>query len=331
MGVVMSIIFSSCEDDYDEDFELTGNVSKYFPSYCVNLTGTTSWGSGKYFHMVMEPRFYFDPAEWGLKIDKVEYYIDNVYYKTETQSPYQIEYESRDWYVGAHNLRADITISGAKIETFVLECTKSLDNSSSQQKALDVWFDYNYATTGEEFFITGNLNASRSAAGSAVKSFSCKWDDTTMGEKTSSPYKLTHKVTEAPETKHNISASLTCTQGKTTVNHGFSMQNYEIPGPNSVKQTFIVKSSYSDYKNGEYFQGIARQFIGKDVKGSYEFELYLDENLIGSSKSFPYEVNYKIENQSVGEHKLKKQWIRYDEDGKKTSSFSTDDIITITQ
>lgn len=330
IGTFFSLVFISCNDDHEDEFELSGNVTKYFPSYCVNLTGTFNWG-GKYFHMVVEPRFYFDASEWGLTIDKVEYYIDDVYYKTETKSPYQIEYESRDWHVGAHSVKADITISGPKIETFVLQCTKSLDNSSSQEKAADIWFDYNYATNGEEFFISGNINLSRSASGTTIKSFSCEWDGVSMGQKTTSPFRLTHMVTDNPETKHDISASLTYTQGKTTFNHGFSMPNYEIPGPNSVKQTFIVKSSYSDYENGEYFQGIARQFLGKDVKSSYGFELFLDDILIGSSKTFPYELSYKLENLSLGEHTLKKQWVRYDEDGNKTSSYSTDDVITITK
>ncbi len=331
LWTAISMVFISCEDDHKDDFELTGNVSKYFPSYCVNLSGSFNWGGGKYFHMIIEPRFYFDASEWGLSIDKVEYYIDNVYYKTETESPYQIEYESRDWYVGAHSVRADITISGSKIETFVLQCSKSLDNSSSQERAADIWFDYNYATTGDEFFITGNINTNRSAPGTSIKSFSCKWDDASMGEKTSTPYKLTHMVTESPETKHNVSASLTYIQGNTTINYGFSMQNYEIPGPNSVKQIFIVKSSYSDYENGEYFQGVARQFIGKNVKSTYGVEIYLDDKLIGASMTFPYELSYKLENFSVGEHTLKKQWVRYDEEGNKTSAYSTDDVITITK
>lgn len=331
-GFFLTCLFTSCEDiQQEEEFELTGNVSQYFPSYCVNLEGSYSWGSDNHFQMTMKPNFYFDPSEWGLKIDKVKYYIDDVYYKTETQSPYKIEYESKNWEAGAHNLRADITISGEKIETFVLQCTKSLNTSSSAAKALDVWFDYNYATIGEDFCLTAHLNESRSSEGSKIKSFTSKWDDTSMGQTTSAPYKLTHKVTEAPGTKHNIKASLQCVQGNSTVTYGYSRSGYEIPGPNDVMQTFIVKSRYSDYKNGECFQGIARQFIGKEVKGTYEFKLYLDGLLIASSKTFPYEVSYIIKNQSVGNHKLKKQWVRYDEEGKITNAYSTDDFITITQ
>lgn len=326
-----SVMLSSCESDpHDPDPVLSGNVEKYFPSYCVNINASYNM-SNKYFNMTAEPYFYFDPAEWGLIIEKVAYYVDDNYVKTETTSPFTIEYQSSDWYVGAHNIRADITISGKNIETFVLQASKVIDNSSSQEKAVDVWFDYNYATTGEEFFISGNINYKRSANGTTIKSFSANWDETSMGEKTSSPYKLTHIVTQDVGTKHSVSASLKYTQGTTEGTYSFSMSSYEIPGPKSICPTFRLKSRYADYQNGDMLEGIARLYIGSEVNVTYGFELYLDDILIATSEAFPYDVSYKLENLDLGEHTLKKQWVRFDEEGKRTSSFSTDEIITITQ
>lgn len=330
--MLLSLTLTSCDNDpHDPDIVLSGNVEKYFPSYCVNLNVSYNTSSNKYFHMTAEPRFYFVPADWGLVIDKVVYYVDDTYIQTETKSPYSVEYESRDWYVGAHHIRADITISGKNIETFVLQTTKVIDNSSSQERAADVWFDYNYATTGEEFFITGNINYKRSAAGTSIKSFSAKWDASSLGEKTSTPYKLTHVVNSDAGTKHSIDATLKYTQGGVESSYGFYTSTYEIPGPTSVMQSFTLKSRYSDYQNGDILEGIARQFIGSEVKATYELELYLDNVIIGSTKTFPYDLSYKLENLEVGEHPLKKQWVRYDENGNKTSSFSTDEIITITK
>lgn len=323
------VIVTSCDNDpHDPDMELSGKVEQYFPSYCVNLNVTYNM-SNKNFHMKAEPRFYFNPAEWGLIIDKVEYYVDDTYIKTETKSPYSIEYDSSDWAPGAHIIRADITISGAKIETFVLQATKVIDNTSSQEKAADVWFDYNFATTGEEFFVSGNINYNRSASGTTIKSFSVKWDDISMGEKNTSPYKFSRIISEDAGTSHSVSATLKYTQGNTEVSYSFSMPSYIIPEPNSIINTFRLKSRYPDYSNGEIMEGIARQFIGSDVKASYELELYLDDNLIGSSKVFPYELSYKLENLTIGDHTLKTQWVRYDEEGNRAYSFSTDDTITI--
>lgn len=329
--VFTSLYFVSCDNDpHDPDIELSGNVSKYFPSYCVDLSVTYSM-SNMYFHMKAEPRFFFNPSEWGIVVEKVDYYVDGVYIKTETQSPYTVEYESSDWYTGTHDIRADITISGSKIETFVLQTNEVIENSSSQVKAADIWFDYNYATTGEEFFVSANINPRRSAPGTTITSFSAKWDETSMGDATSSPYKLTRIVNEDAGTTHSVSATLRYKQENSEVSYSFSMPSYEIPSPNSIRQNFTLKSRYYDYQNGEILEGVARQFIGSEVKATYEFELYLDDILIGSSKTFPYELSYKLENLEIGEHPLKKQWVRYDENGIRSSSFSTNEIITITE
>lgn len=152
-----------------------------------------------------------------------------------------------------------------------------------------------------------------------------------MGEKTSSPYKLTRTISEQSGTKHSVDATLKYSQGASEVNYSFSMLSYEIPGPKSICPYFRIKSRYADYKNGDLLEGIARIYIGSEVKVTYEFELYLDDNLIASANTFPCDISYKLENIELGEHTLKKQWVRFDEEGKKTSSFSTDEIITITQ
>lgn len=151
------------------------------------------------------------------------------------------------------------------------------------------------------------------------------------GRKKDSPYKLTRIITEEAGTSHAVYATLSYTQGKVESSHSFALNSYEIPSSNSVMHTFRLKTGYSDYKNGDLLEGIARQFIGTDVKSTYELVLYLDNYQIGSSKIFPYEVSYKLENLNQGEHTMKQEWIRYDENGKKTNSFSTDQSITITK
>lgn len=330
--VFLTLAFVSCENDsHDPDFELSGDVKKYFPEYCVKLSASYNYGGNKHFYMTAEPYFYFSPEEWNISIDKVDYYVDDEYIQTETVSPYTIKYNSNDWFTGAHNVRADITISGKNIDTFILQTKSVIDNSSSQERAADIWFDYDFATTGQEFFISGNLNPNRSAVGTTVNSFSATWDDISMGEKTSSPYKVNRIITEAAGTTHSVSATLNFTQGNIRQTYGFSMSSYEIPGPTTVRQMFKIKSRYNDYQNGETFEGIARLYVGSDVKSTYEFELYLDKDLIGSTKTFPFDISYKLQNLVTGDHTLKEVWICYDADGNIKSSFSTDEILTITK
>ena len=328
----LCLSLNSCENDpHDPDFELSGNVQKYFPEYCVRLSASYNYGNNKYFHMTAEPYFYFSPDEWGIEIEKVDYYVDDKYIQTETVSPFSIEYDSDNWYTGAHNVRADITISGKNIDTFVLQAKRVIDNSSSQERAADIWFDYNFATTGQEFTISGNLNSKRSSSNTIVNSFSAKWDDVSMGEKTATPYKLGRVVTEPAGTSHSVNATLYYIQGNTRLSYGFTMNDYEIPGPTTVRQMFRFKSRYNDYQNGEILEGIARLFVGSEVKSTYELELYLDNGLIAKTKEFPYELSYKLENLEIGEHDIKEQWTRFDESGNKTNSFSTNQSITITK
>ncbi len=94
LTVLFAHILTSCENDpHDLDIELSGNVEKYFPSYCVQFGGSHSFSNNS-FSLSGAPRFYFDPSEWGIKVDKVEYYLDEEYLQTETVSPYAIEYKN---------------------------------------------------------------------------------------------------------------------------------------------------------------------------------------------------------------------------------------------
>ncbi len=331
MTALFACTLTSCDNDpHDPDIELSGNVEKYFPSYCVQFGASYSF-SNKSFSLTGEPRFYFEPSEWGIKVDKVEYYLDEEYLQTETVSPYAIEYKSSDWKVGAHTFRADITLSGKNIETFVLQCKKVVDNSTSQEQAADIWFDYNYVGSNDEFYISANINPERSASGTTLTSFSASWDDVSLGTKTTSPFKLTRKVTEESGSKHNIAATLKYKQGKTESTYNFGFSSYEILGPTSARPIFNIKSKYRDYKNGEVLKAVARCYLGSEVDGFYGFRLLLDGEEIAKSTTFPYDVNYTLKELTVGEHTLRVMWDKYDSEGNNKFSYGSDETITIAQ
>lgn len=328
---IASGIMTSCDNDsHDPDIILSGDISRLVPSYSAHLSCTYSAGN-RHIYLSAEPSIYLDMDKWGLKVDKVDYYIDEEFCESKTVAPYKFTYESNEWITGAHSLRADITISGNNIETFILPCSKSLDNSSHQEGAADIYFDYNRVGTGEEFFIAAYLNLDRSSSNTKVTSFSAEWDGVSMGKKTYSPYKLTKVVNDEAGSKHNVSASISYTQGTATKSHSFSFSSYEICGPTTVAPSYRIKSGYKDFENGEYLRGIARIYIGSEVNHNYGFEVYLDDELIAETMNFPYEHEYHLIGLSVGEHTLKEQWVRYNHDGQRISSYSTDEIITITK
>lgn len=328
---IASLVVTSCDDDpHDPDIILSGDISGLVPSYSAWLSCSVTT-SNKYIALRAEPKIYLDLNKWGLKVDKVDYYIDNVYQETKTNSPYIFTYESDEWTIGAHNLRADISISGKNIETLILPCTKDLDNTFHQVDAADIYFDYNRVGPGEEFFIAAYLNADRSSPSTKVTSFSAEWDGMSMGAKNYNPYNLTKTVTDEAGSMHNISAKLTYTQGTGTYSYSFSFYKYEICGPTTVAPSYQIKSRYKNFENGEYLRGIARIFIGSEVMAKYGFELYLDDVLIAETQQFPYDHEYKLIDLSIGDHILKKQWVRYSLEGQKVSSFFTEETITITK
>jgi hypothetical protein len=332
--ILMVTILSSCKNPHDS-LELTGDVSKYFPTYCVDLDVISSSMDGNVDTLTCTPTFYFEPEKWGMRIEKVEYFVDDTYCQTETESPYEFMYMPTGWIdMEGHAIRADITITGDKIDTFVFQCTKvltsSISTSSSKSRKADIWTDFGFATTGEEWFISASVNKNRSEGDVTLTSFAATWDDEYMGEATSEPFKLTTLITDDVATMHNITGTIKYTLDKTQYTSSYTM-SYEVPAPTSVRLMFRLKSNYTDYENGEYLEGIARPYIGSEVKKSYALELYLDDKHIGGADSFPYSISYLLENLEVGDHTITSKWICYDENGDFINAYSSDQVITITK
>lgn len=326
-----SVTVASCENDpHDPDIELSGNISRLVPSYSAYLS--CNYGtSDKHIQLEAEPRIYLDLNRWNLKIDKVDFYVDDVFYETKTVAPYKFTFESHDWYTGAHNITALLTISGKNIETLIFPCTKVLDNSTNGEKAVDLYFDFNYVTTGDQFTLAAYLNEDRSAASTKLTSINGTWDEISIGEKNSAPFELRRTVTEEAGSKHKISATATYMQGASKHEFQFGNSSYEVLGPTSVSYWYNVCSRYRNYANGEKLKGKAKLFKGKEVSFNYGFQLFLDDKLIAESRTFPFEHEYLLTNMDAGEHTLKKEWTKYDEKWNKISLMYTTETITITQ
>lgn len=333
IGILSATFLPSCDNDqHDPDIELSGDISKLVPSYSVDLSCSYNYNtSRKYIHLEAEPNIFLNLDKWGLSIDKVDYYVDDVFYETKTSSPYRFTYESNDWYTGAHTVRADLTISGKNIETMILPCTKVIDNSSTGTKAADIYFDYNYVTTGEELCLTVCFNPEKSAPGTRIISAEASWDGISIGKKTSAPFKFTKEINDAPGTKHDLRASVTYEQGKVKTTEQYIYSSYEICGPTSIRYSYDICSKYRDFENGDQLKGRAKLFKGKEVTSNRGLEIYLDNVLIAETKEFPFEHEYTLSNLSIGEHTVTEKWITYDVDWVKQGSVSSDEIITITK
>lgn len=331
MTIFFTVIISSCENDpHDPDIELSGDISSLVPSYSANLSCSYNT-SDKFIHLEAEPDIYLDMDKWGLKLEKVDFYVDDVYCESKTTSPFRFTYESSDWYTGAHTVRADLTITGKNIETLIFPCSRVIDNSSLGEKAADIYFDYNYVSTGDELCFEVCYNPERSAPNTNITSVTASWDNETLGEKKNAPFVFKKIITNAVGSQHELEATVEYTQGKKQRTLSFTHSYFEILGPTSAKQSYKICSFYRDYKNGEILRGKAKIYKGKEVSVVYGLELFLDNNKIAETKEFPFEHSYKLLGLSIGEHKLTQKWTRYDETGKALGAISTDEIITITK
>lgn len=329
-----AIFFTSCDDrgPQDPDFVFAGDVSKYVPSYAFSLTCTSSY-SGKNFDLTAQPHAYFDLSEWGMRIEKVDYYVDGEFIESQSISPYEFKYHSSNWTPTAHKVLALLTICGANINTFKMPIERVFDNSSTGSKSVDVYFDYNYVKSGDTFEITAGINPERSAANSRITSFTATWDNEEIGKCNNSPYKLTRHITEAGGTTHSFSASMSYTAGgaNSTQSFSFSYANYKICGSTDAMFGYTILSRYRDYRNGERLKGIARLCLGDLVSDHYSFNLLLDGVVIATSSTFPYSHEYQLKGLSIGEHKLTKKWIVSNNNGKVLYTTSSDESIYIVE
>lgn len=330
---VLALLFTSCDDQgpQDPEFVFSGDVSKYVPSYSFSLDCSSAYG-GRSFDLTAKPSARFDLSEWGMHIEKVDYYMDGQYIESQSSSPYEFKYHSSNWTPTAHKLTAVLTISGTKINTFKLPLEEVFDYSSTGSESVDVYFDYNYVKPGDTFEIIAGINPERSAANAKITSLTATWDNSEIGTRNSSPFKLTRNITDAAGTSHTVTGRISYTSGgsKPSGSISFTHTNYKVCGPTDVMLGYSILSRYRDYRNGERLKGVAHLCLGDLVSERYNFNLLLDGAVIASSSSFPYRHEFLLKGLSVGEHKLTKKWI-VSKNGKVLYTTSTDEFIYIVE
>lgn len=328
---VFSFVFISCGDIEDEgEFKLTGNIEHLIPdgSYSLKKTNTND---GQY--ILFTPYLNSNFEYWGLTLKQVEYYIDDVLYKTETKQPCELMINKDDMEAGNHKLKAMMTIVGEDCEDVILEKEDVFYISSTgsvSERHGEFYIDYNYVTQGDELVITPELLVARSSEGCKINEVRYYWDGSLISTATSSPYALNYKVDAESGTSHEIKLVIRY-QDKYSNNltYNWSFSNYKIYTADDSFGTWNVKSIRNDYVNGETLSLTAKLFKGSNVKKDYEVEFYLDNKIIGKSSNFPYTLDYKLVNLSKGSHKVKGKIITKEDDS--TSSQSNEETIIITE
>lgn len=329
MMLLITFAISSCEDDNVGEFVLTGNIEHLIPESTYNLKKTkTSGGQYIVFTPDISPNFEY----WGLTLKQVDYYIDDVLYRSETKYPWEIMINKDDMKKGNHKLRAEMTIVGQNCDDVILvkEDAFYISNDGEiTERHGDIYIDYNYITKGEELVITPELLMNRSNEGCEFDGVKYYWDGKLIATYTSSPYTLRYKVDDEIGTIHQISVQIAYHDAfSKNLSYNWSYSNYKILSSDDYFYSWRLKSNRNEYKNGEIISLVAKLYKGSGVKKDFEVEFYLDDVLIGKSSSFPYTFDYQLTNLSKGSHVVKGKFIT--KEANRTSSQTTENIIIIT-
>lgn len=313
-------LFSSCDDSEGLTINLMMDL---------NVTSDTS---GNHTYITAEPLFSISPSDVSMKVDKIEYYLDDALCKTVTANPYTLEYKSDKILTGRHKIHAVATIIRKDNTSFELESTKEFDINSVESKEADIWFDYNFTSTGDTFYISADVNKKRSPNVDII-SMSVDWDGNKIGETFSAPFRIEKIITEPTGSKHEIKATVKYTQDGVESTRTFEIPMYEIVGSDLYEVTsFILKSSTKEYKNGEYLEAIAHVYPSQFP--DYHLYIYIDDIEIANVTTWSnfqdnkYELKYLLNNLKPGKHILKYRF-DYSSSGNDIMGFPVEEEITI--
>lgn len=325
-----AICLFSCEDESEAKI---ATQSLVVPESAYSFA-VTSVSNDTETIVFAEPTFTDNFNILGCEVTKVIYYVDNTLASTETLSPFKLEYKTKTLSTGTHILKAVFTVSGENYNEVTVECKKEFQvNSSSSEglPAVDFTFDYDhYVRVGDKIRASVTMN-DRYKAGYKLNKVEFYFDGTLIKTIETAPFETEYSTNLVVDESHSIQAKITYSLSSTSTASYTSSGTLKVLNDEDTRYLF-VPHFYSNisYRNGDEIAGTGLLYKGKGDDSSYELNLYWDDDLVATSKEFPYEFSYTISNSSIGIHRLKYEWVKYDSDGGRSSS-SQSSTFTIKQ
>jgi len=334
-------LLCSCEEETEEweEFKLTGNIESLIPDYSYSIEHSIAASSDGTNYLVAKTDFLgvldTNLEYWGLRVKNIRYYVDDTLLETVSSSPYGMACPVADIGLGDHTLKAKITVCGEECDDAVLEKSDDFNvpsTNSTKQTYARIYVDYNYVCKGENFQLTPYILEERSPEGSKITKVEYYWDNKLIETKTASPFTWSYPVTDEAGTSHSVKAVIRYSYGSNSTGiYNFSFDTYTIMDDDDCHYWWTRKLSDNDdvYQNGETVEGVAKCYQGKNYTDKISLKLYYDDKLIGESSTFPYEIDYKLVNQSVGFHTFKPVWTKTHPDGTNNTSTTESTIIVL--
>ena len=318
----------SCGNEEEE--QLT-DLELVIPSNAYSFTVSTV-NTEKESIVFAEPSFTKNLDILGCVVKKIVYYVDNSLASTETSAPFKLEYRTNHLSKGQHILKAVFTVGGDGYKDKTVECVKEFNvtNSSSSSQS-NVKFDIQYDTylrVGDKIHVSVNIIDIYNA-GYKIREVQYYFEDKLISNIKNAPFDLDYTPTLVVGQKYKLQIDISYSIGTTTVKYSY-VTSVIVLADDETRYLFYPSFTYDPhFSNGETISGKGLLYRGKGDENSYELNIYWDEELVGTSRIFPYEFNYTIINAKMGIHKLKHEWKTYNKNGKYQGGSSSENKITI--
>ena len=321
--------FFACQEISEDQkiYELVIPSSAYsFIVRCINTDGETV--------VYAEPTFTDNFEYLGCAVKEVVYYVDNTLVSTETSSPFKLEYRTTSLTKGKHILRAVFTVGGDRYKDAIVDCKKEFNVSDSYlsgEEAVDVKIDYpHFLRVGDKLHVSAKL-IDRYHAGYKINEIKYYFEGNLVSTKTSEPFDLDYSPTLVVGKNYSLIVEVSCGLGAYSSLIYTVSANIETLADEETRYFWILDNEYSNiyYNNGDVITGTGFLYRGVGDEKIYELNIYWDDNLVGTSRTFPYNFSYTVNNVSPGIHKVKNEWKEYNKSGGYEGWYISYSIITI--
>lgn len=324
----ISLGLISCEDeanDFMPDYELIIPPN----AYSFNVT---SIGEDEEVTVYAEPFFTSNFEVLGCSVNKVTYYIDNKFASTEVSYPFCLEYKAGFLSKGQHVLKAVFTVGGKGFKDATVEEVNvfTVGESSVGRPAVKFNFEYaHFLRVGDKVHVSLNM-FDKYNVGCKIREVKYYFDNKLVSTATEAPYDFDYSPTLVVGQWYTLRADVSYIIGGNTIgSYGLTATVIVLA---DEETRYLFSPDYSNnahFYNGEAISGTGLLYRGVGDDMMYEFNVYWDGELVGTSKIFPYEFSYIIKDASKGIHKLEYEWKKYDKNGSYKGSQVQMENITI--
>ena len=306
---------SSCEDEDDSDMP---DGELVIPSTAYSISPYSFVPDGGGLEVYVRPQFTENFGVLGCSITNVTYYIDGTYAGSGTESPFDLEFVSKNATGGTHTLRTLFTVSGKGFKETQVEVNDQFTAiTPAAYNEQNFYPDYTY----DKNIVAGERMHARlmmydaEAAGFSIQSVKYYWDNNLVSIATKAPFALDFLPDTKPGELHTLKTEITYSKGTRGRSIVIGRSVSVTDGSKTCLEAHLPERlGYAS--NGDKIYLTARILEGREKKGKHELKVFLDDAIVERGTTFPYEFTYTLKNLRKGLHTLGYTWETGDgEDG----------------